>query len=319
MKSQLFQAETVDGPPRLLKIFFEKKAPVTELIAQLDTFFESSLREREANVIIDMGNMPYPTNNFIAFLITHTFRARSLKGDIVLENLSKSGRDNLMTFSALNYLGQSVNAQGTQTLPVYQESAPAAEEDFDATALVEITEHPLLRRLSSESQRAPENKRASEHKVESAPEPMKPSFTPDADMHSFSTRAESSASKLYHLCDFVVGHAKQASMKEKEIGKIRIAVYEACLNVIEHAYHSKPDNWIDLSVQYSKDCFIINIMDTGLSSELKPAQDYDVQEAVNLRRTGGFGMHIIRRAVDNLEYHPSEIHGNRLTLIKNLH
>jgi anti-sigma regulatory factor (Ser/Thr protein kinase) len=27
-------------------------------------------------------------------------------------------------------------------------------------------------------------------------------------------------------------------MSEKEIGKIKIAVYEACLNVIEHAYHS---------------------------------------------------------------------------------
>ncbi|MEK7727768.1 MAG: ATP-binding protein [candidate division KSB1 bacterium] len=306
MKPQLLQAERSEGPPRLLKIRFEKDAPVKELLAQFEAFCETNLREHEANVILDMSTMPYPTNNFIASLIATTFRARRLKGDLVLENLPTSARDNLITFSALNYLGLSVSARGTQALPVYQEPAPAAEEDFDATALVEITEHPLLQRLSTEL------------KPESAPKPVPRGYVPEADMPSFSTRAESIAAKLYPLCDFVVGHAKQAGMKDKEIGKIRIAVYEACLNVIEHAYHSKPDNWIDLTVQYARNRFLIIIKDNGISSELKPAQDYDVQEAVNARKTGGFGLHIIRRAVDKVEYFPSEVHGNRLVLSKNL-
>lgn len=307
MKSQLFQAETVDGPPRMLRIRVEKDAPVAELLAQLEPFLEANLRERDANILLDMSTMPYPTNNFIAFLIANTYRARRLKGDLVLENLSTSARDNLLTFSALNFLGQGASMAGTTSVPAYPKSAPAPEEDLDATALVEIAEHPLLHQL------------ARELKMENAPQPARPSFVSEAGMQSFTTRAESSADKLYHLCDFVVGHAKQAGMKDKEIGKIRIAVYEACLNVIEHAYHSKPDNWIDLTVEYSAHRFIIIIMDTGLSSELKPAQHYDVQEAVNARRTGGFGMHIIRRAVDKLEYYPNEIHGNRLVLIKNLH
>ncbi len=306
MKPQLFQAERIEGPPRLIKIRFEKDAPVKELIPQLEAFCAAHLREHEANLIVDMSNIPYPTNNFIACLIAQAFRARQLKGDLVLENPPISVRDNLITFSALNYLGLSVSARGTQVFPAYQEPSAPAEEDFDATALVEIAESPLLHRLSIEP------------KPESAPKPPKPGYVPEADMPSFSTRAESAAAKLYQLCDFVVGLAKQAGMKEKEIGKIRIAVYEACLNVIEHAYHSKPDNWIDLTVQYSGHRFIIIIKDTGLSSDLKPAQDYDVQEAVNARKTGGFGMHIIRRAVDHMEYFPSEVHGNRLVLSKNL-
>ncbi len=306
MKPQLFQVERIEGPPSLIKIRFEKDVPIKELIVQLESYSETHLREHEANLIVDLSTMPYPTNNFIACLIALTFRARRLKGDVVVENLSTSARDNLMTFSALNYLGLSVSARGTQAIPIYQEPAPPPEEDFDATALVEIAESPLLERF------------ASEPKPASAPKVVAPSYAPEADMPSFSTRAESTAARLYHLCDFVVGHAKQAGMKEKEIGKIRIAVYEACLNVIEHAYHSKPENWIDLTVQYSRNRFLIVIKDNGISSDLKPAQNYDVQEAMNARKTGGFGMHIIRRAVDSVEYFPSEIQGNRLVLSKNL-
>jgi anti-sigma regulatory factor (Ser/Thr protein kinase) len=306
MQPQLFHAERIEGPPALIKIRLEKDAQVKELIAQLEAFCSSTLREHEANLIVDMSNMPYPTNNFIACLIAVAFRARQLKGDLVLENPPSSVRDNLITFSALNYLGLHVSGRDTQTLPAYQETARFEEEGFDATALVEIAESPLLHRLSNE------------HKPAIAPKPAAPSYVPEAGMPSFSTRAESTAARLYPLCDFVVGHAKQAGMKEKDIGKIRIAVYEACLNVIEHAYHSKPDNWIDLTVQYSPQRFVIVIKDNGLSTNLKPVQDYDVQEAVNARKTGGFGMHIIRRAVDHVEYFPSEIHGNRLVLSKNL-
>jgi anti-sigma regulatory factor (Ser/Thr protein kinase) len=120
------------------------------------------------------------------------------------------------------------------------------------------------------------------------------------------------------LCDFVVEHAKRAGMKEKEISKIRIAVYEACLNVIEHAYHSNPEHAIEVTVHYSVDRFVIVILDRGLSFEMNLQKDYDVQEAVEARRTGGFGMHIIKRAVDHVKYYPDMVKGNRLVLTKNL-
>lgn len=305
MKSDLFLSECVEGPPRLLKIRLHKDAPVNDLIAQLQVLLEANLREREANVIIDMSAMPYPANNFIAFLVANTYRARSMKGDLVLENLAHSARDNLMTFSALNYLGLNAGAFGAQG-DLVEEQPASPEGAFEVAAFAEIAEPELVQKLSLEPKPA------------SVPQTLPSNFALDVETRSFSTRAESTPERLYHLCDFVVGHAKQAGMRDKEIGKIRIAVYEACLNVIEHAYHSKPDNWIDLTVEYSNDRFVIMIMDTGLSSDLKPAQDYDVQEAVNERRTGGFGLHIIRRAVNKVEYHPDEIHGNRLVMIKNL-
>jgi serine/threonine-protein kinase RsbW len=136
---------------------------------------------------------------------------------------------------------------------------------------------------------------------------------------NFQIRVESRASNLYQLCDFVTVHAVQAGISEKEIGKIKIAVYEACLNVIEHAYHSRPDEWIDLEVSQAPDKFTITITDHGLSFEMKPPTAYDVQEVMDKRRSGGFGLHIIRRSMDNVEYHPDLVNGNRLLMIKKLY
>jgi anti-sigma regulatory factor (Ser/Thr protein kinase) len=73
-----------------------------------------------------------------------------------------------------------------------------------------------------------------------------------------------------------------------------------------------------LKVLYSPEKFTIVIEDHGLSFEMKPPTAYDVQEVIDKRRSGGFGMHIIRRSMDSIEYHPDAIAGNRLVLVKKL-
>jgi anti-sigma regulatory factor (Ser/Thr protein kinase) len=181
--------------------------------------------------------------------------------------------------------------QTGKNLPL--ENAVLAE---DTVALADIVDPPLVKEIAQ--------------KIE---EPLAP-----AAAQSFQIRVESRASNLYQLCDFVTVHAVQAGISEKEIGKIKIAVYEACLNVIEHAYHSRPDEWIDLEVVYAPDKFTIAITDHGLSFEMKPPTAYDVQEVMDKRRSGGFGLHIIRRSMDNVEYHPDLVNGNRLIMVKHL-
>ncbi len=166
----------------------------------------------------------------------------------------------------------------------------------DALALADIVDPPLVKKIA--------------RKIE---EPLAP-----AAVQNFQIRVESRASNLYQLCDFVTVHAVQAGISEKEIGKIKIAVYEACLNVIEHAYHSRPDEWIELEVGYSPDKFTIFIKDQGLSFAMKPPTAYDVQEVMDKRRSGGFGWHIIQRSMDNIEYHPDLVNGNRLIMVKHL-
>ncbi len=308
MPSPFFQVETVEGPPRLMKILFVKDAPAGELFAGLQAFFESAFAERCRHYVLDMRELPYPSTNIIALLISTTVRARQLKGEVILENVAHTARDNFLTFSALHFLAagqEPATSAATMALPSF---APAATEaDLDAKALVEIAEPPVVLQL---------DKALLPEKAEDFF--AAPKHAEELRIQTHSCRADSQAANLYQLCDFVVEHAKRAGMKDKEIGKIRIAVYEACLNVIEHAYHSSPGNDIDLTVHYTSERFVIVITDHGLSFEMKLQKEYDVQEAVEKRRTGGFGMHIIKRAVDRLEYYPNALKGNRLIMTKNL-
>ena len=196
-----------------------------------------------------------------------------------------------------------------QTLPIVSsvdaiqeitalEYAPPAPDE-ESAGLTEIAEPPLIEAM-----------------VQKIAAPV---VEEDENEKRFELRVESQATNLYRLCDFVTAHAFAAGVSEKDIAKMKIAVYEASLNVIEHAYHSRADEWIDIHVRYAPAHFTIIIQDYGLGFEMKPPKDYDVQEVMAERRSGGFGLHIIRRAMDSVEYIPDTIHGNRLVMVKRLH
>ena len=64
--------------------------------------------------------------------------------------------------------------------------------------------------------------------------------------------------------------------------------------------------------------FYIIIHDWGRSFEFDPDREYNVEAAVKQRRTGGFGLAIIKRSVDEIYYLDDKEVGNRLVLIKNI-
>jgi len=131
-------------------------------------------------------------------------------------------------------------------------------------------------------------------------------------------RVKSKIESLYDICDFVTNLAERVGFTEKEVGKMKVTVYEASINVIEHAYHSDPDEWIVVTVQYNNTDFTIIIQDWGESFEFDHARQYDVNRAVHDRQTGGFGLFIIRRSMDDVKYKTDPINGNRLILMKKI-
>jgi len=339
MNGTFFQAETVETPVRYLKIRFEKSfaAPhagdaTAEPLLIFEELVNRNLARGYLRFDLDLENIPFPATRFIALLIALTVRVRRRQGEVRLLNVAGTARNNFSTFSALNFLTiesepasqplmeaikqppakiQNLNATAARAKAAgikfsaspASQSAPnpiALRENFliedEVSGLTDIAEPPLIAEL-----------------VEKIEAPL------EADGEKkFQLRVESRTANLYQLCDFVTNHAFAAGINEKEIAKMKIAVYEACLNVIEHAYHSRPDEWIDLRVRYSPERFMIVIQDNGLSFEMKPPKDYDVQEVIDKRRSGGFGLHIIRRAMDSVEYLPDAMNGNRLVMVKRL-
>jgi anti-sigma regulatory factor (Ser/Thr protein kinase)/anti-anti-sigma regulatory factor len=323
MNGLYFHFETVETPTRCAKIRFEKSfaSPGNaglhyEALSVLEEFFEQCLSRGYVDFIVDLQNLPYPTSQLIAFLIALTVRARQKQGDLKLINITGTARNNILTFSPLNYLTieHEAAAEIRTAASASPKSMPGKTSDRPEVRKSDETSKP---RVGAEEEPASLVDIVDPPVVKELVEKIEVPTNPDKDK-IFHLRVESRASNLYQLCDFVTGHALDAGVDEKEIGKIKIAVYEACLNVIEHAYHSRPDGWIEMWVRYTSEKFMIILQDHGLSFDMKPPKPYDVNEVIDKRRSGGFGMHIITRAMDKVEYHPHAINGNRLIMVKHL-
>lgn len=278
-----------------------------ELPARLDEF-ERMLRkcfnQNQYRIILNMEKIKLPPARFIVILIEATSQARRMGGDVRLINLNPSVCNNLVTFSPRTYL--SIAASEVEARSDFGET-------FDATAELDNCEtSPAASATSVGRPESTGDPPASTTPVEKNIDPTLLVLAKDR------IRINSKVENLYQICDFVLDRAQRAGFDIRERGKIKVTVYEACLNVIEHAYFSNPDNLIHVAVGYDDEKLVIVIQDWGASFQFDPTRPYDVEKAVQDRRTGGFGLHIIRRSVDEIHYLSDAQQGNRLILVKKI-
>ena len=94
----------------------------------------------------------------------------------------------------------------------------------------------------------------------------------------------------------------EAGLKEDIVEQVKIAVDEACTNVIKHAYRNEPAHQIDITIIIDTDHFTIRIRDEGESFRPDRYRSPDIYESVKRRKSGGYGVHIMRRLMDHVEY-----------------
>lgn len=101
---------------------------------------------------------------------------------------------------------------------------------------------------------------------------------------------------------FVESCAAEAKLSDDAVEQFKLAVDEACTNVIKHAYKGNDAERIDISVIVRPDRFTVRIRDEG--ERFRPAGYHspNLFDSVRQRRPGGFGVHIMRRVMDQIEY-----------------
>ncbi len=308
--------ERVPGYDDMVRIPLSQSDDIATLISAFNDALDSCFKDGYTKIIIDLKNLPYPSSSLIAMLIVATARARRGNGDVLIANASRTAKNNLTTFSALSYLN--VDGDQSSAFGNLQSREPAVEPKPNQETV-------------NKAEPAPKPARAKKAEFEAMREDISdPPILEKLDKTSFEElipyerksanhlRVESVPQNLYVICDFVTAHAEKVGFNSKEAGKIKIAVYEACLNVIEHAYHSNPDNWIDVWIEADTIKFSIIIQDYGVGFGEFSFKDYDVLSAMDSRKTGGFGLYIIRRSMDEIDYKPDKLNGNRLVLTKYL-
>lgn len=122
--------------------------------------------------------------------------------------------------------------------------------------------------------------------------------------------------RLAPVRNFVRELAKQQGCCEENLDHMVMAINEACMNVIQHAYHGRDDGEIVIEFWKQDDELLIRIQDFAESVDLDSIQSRDLDDV----RPGGLGVHLIHNVMDSVEYkNLPGVNGNVLEMRKTLH
>jgi serine/threonine-protein kinase RsbW len=130
-------------------------------------------------------------------------------------------------------------------------------------------------------------------------------------------RVKSSVSQLEKVRKWGAYIARALGFDERAVFEVELSIYEACANVIEHAYANNPDNYIDLRITIELDRLVVTIRDEGGAFEPSSLKEKDIAKIIETEQDGGLGMHIIEACMDEILYR-RQGNENILELIKYL-
>lgn len=127
----------------------------------------------------------------------------------------------------------------------------------------------------------------------------------EADRHSLATARR-----------FVEQSCKGMELNDEMTFAFKLAVDEACTNVIQHAYGESAEGHMKLVFEHQRDKVRLTVVDWGRSFHLEQVPVPDLWSGWQERPEGGLGLFLIREKMDELTYDADERLGNRLTMGK---
>jgi anti-sigma regulatory factor (Ser/Thr protein kinase) len=115
--------------------------------------------------------------------------------------------------------------------------------------------------------------------------------------------------------DFISDCCARHNIPGGTVIDLKLAVDEACTNIITHGYKGMDPGSIILSFRIEPGRILIQITDFGHVFEPAEAPRPDVEAALDDRPLGGLGLYLIYQTMDNIDYHSSD-DGNTLTFTK---
>ena len=120
--------------------------------------------------------------------------------------------------------------------------------------------------------------------------------------------------QLGRVRDFVVEVCEDAGFSPREVSNTKLAVDEACTNIIKHAYETAGGD-ITVVAELDSGRVRIHLKDRGRNFDFSSVKDPDLDQYVETGRKGGLGVFLINRLMDGVEYRTTDA-GNELILTK---
>lgn len=129
---------------------------------------------------------------------------------------------------------------------------------------------------------------------------------------------KASRENLSDLLSFVEQACSQYKISGKPRLDLKLAVEEACANIIEHGYAGLAPGTIEITFQIKDHQASISIVDFGRKFNPKTYPPPDTSSEWDKRPVGGLGIFLITQLMDDVRYTSDTEKGNRLELIKNI-
>jgi len=129
---------------------------------------------------------------------------------------------------------------------------------------------------------------------------------------------KSTTDNLAKVRDFTRKTAEECGFTEDTLGKIVLAVDEACTNIIKHAYKYSPNGVIIISIKFDKDRFSISIVDEGIHFNPNSVPEPNIVEYYKQKKVGGLGIFLMKKLMDEVKYSTISGNKNEVILVKYL-
>jgi serine/threonine-protein kinase RsbW len=115
---------------------------------------------------------------------------------------------------------------------------------------------------------------------------------------------------------FVADAAEEAGFDKGDAYQVRLAVDEACSNIIKHAYGGEGRGVIECSCYAHEDDLTVVLRDQGQPFDPDSVPPPNLSDSIEERTGGGLGLHFIREIMDEVDFDFESEAGNVLTLVK---
>jgi len=134
----------------------------------------------------------------------------------------------------------------------------------------------------------------------------------------FTLQVPSSTENLALIREFVTTVGRQAQFEETEILNLELAVDEACANVIEHAYGHDITKEVVVRAKFDEETLQISVIDEGLGFDPDKAPQDSIEQLIHDRKSGGLGIRLIKKLMDEVSYEIVPGQKNELHMTKKI-
>jgi len=121
---------------------------------------------------------------------------------------------------------------------------------------------------------------------------------------------------LDEMREFAGQAARDAGLNDEQVYAVKLAVDEACTNIIEHAYGHENGGDIECTCMADHTCIKIMLRDHGRPFDPTLVPNPDLTLQLENRPIGGLGVFLMKTLMDEIHYEALGESGNLLTMVK---